>query len=105
IGARSLEECLLIQLTQFDDDVSLECRIVASYLDDLASNRIQKIAKAIDVSLDIAQKACDRIRKLEPKPGREFASLRDVRYVTPDVYVDKIDGKYVIRPAQTGICQ
>ncbi len=47
VGARSLEECLLIQLTHFDDDVSLECRIVASYLDDLASNRIQKIAKVL----------------------------------------------------------
>lgn len=100
VGARSLEECLLIQLTHFDDDVSIECRIVASYLDDLASNRIQKIAKSLNITLETAQKACDRIRKLEPKPGREYASLRDVRYVTPDVYVDKIDGEYVIRVSE-----
>lgn len=100
VGARSLEECLLIQLTHFHDDVSIECRVVASYLDDLASNRIQKIAKALNITLESAQRACDRIRKLEPKPGREFASLRDVRYVTPDVYVDKIDGKYVVRVSE-----
>jgi len=101
VAARSLEECLLIQLTHFDDDVSVECRVVASYLDDLASNRIQKIAKALDISLEIAQIACDRIRKLEPKPGREYASLREVRYVTPDVYIDKVEGKYVIRVSES----
>lgn len=101
VGARSLEECLLIQLAQVDEDVSVECRIVASYLDDLAANRMQKIAKALDISLEMTQKACDRIRKLEPKPGREFASLREVRYVTPDVYIDKIEGKYVIRVSES----
>ncbi len=100
IGARSLEECLLIQLSHFDDDVSTECRIVASYLDDLGSNRLQKIAKTLGVSLEETQSACDRIRRLEPKPGREFASLREVRYVTPDVYIDKVDGKYVIRVSE-----
>ncbi len=101
VASRSLEECLLVQLTHFNDDVSIECRIVASYLDDLASNRMQKIAKALNISLEITQIACDRIRKLEPKPGREFASLREVRYITPDVYIDKIEGKYVIRVSES----
>lgn len=97
VGARSLEECLRIQLEQSDEDRSLEKKIVAFHLDNLAANRLQKIAKELNVSLEEIKIACSHIRSLEPKPGRSFSSLRDVRYVTPDVYVEKRDGLYAVR--------
>ena len=42
------------------------------------------------------QEAADLIRTLEPKPGRQFASEMETRYVIPDVIVEKINGEYVV---------
>jgi RNA polymerase sigma-54 factor len=39
---------------------------------------------------------CDLIRSLEPKPGRCFSSGNSVKYITPDVTVEKIDGSYQV---------
>ena len=96
VGARDLRECLLIQLGIKAEDTAVAERIVSNHLDELARNRIKEIAKAEDVSVDVIQDAVALIRSLEPKPGRQFASLRDVRYITPDVHVKKMDGEYVV---------
>ncbi len=96
VAARDLRECLLIQIQQKGIRNSLVIPIVESYLDDLASNRIALIAKALNVTPDDIQKAVNVIRGLEPKPGRIFASLRDVRYIIPDVTIEKVGQEYVV---------
>ena len=96
VGARSLQECLLIQLrTAQIQDEKLE-QIIIDHLHDIADNKICNIAKALDMSLEEVQVKTDLIKKLEPKPGRQFGDLNDVKYIVPDVNVEKIDGKYVI---------
>lgn len=96
VGARDLKECLLIQLHQQGYEDSLEETLVLEYLEDLGQKRFAQIAKKLDDTAERVQQAYDYIKTLEPKPGRSFASLRDVRYITPDVYIEKIKGEYVV---------
>src|SRR5690606_3148918 len=88
VGARSIKECLLIQLYQQGYEDSLEETLVTSFLTELGEKKFAIIAKKIGETAERVQGAYDYIKTLEPKPGRSFASLRDVRYVVPDVYVE-----------------
>ncbi len=96
VGARSIKECLLIQLYQQGYEDSLEETLVTSFLTELGEKKFAIIAKKIGETAERVQGAYDYIKTLEPKPGRSFASLRDVRYVVPDVYVEKIKDEYVV---------
>ncbi len=97
VGARDLKECLSIQVQMKEINNKLVIELINDYLDDIASNRIGKIAKQLSARVDDVQIAADIIKKLEPKPGRLFASLRNVRYIVPDVNIVKIDEEYVIQ--------
>lgn len=97
VGGRSVEECLLIQLYQQGFEESLEEVLVLNYLEALSEKKYAQIAKALKESPERIQSAYDFIKTLEPKPGRGFSSTRHVKYVTPDVYVEKEKGVYSVR--------
>ena len=96
VGARNLEECLLIQLRTKDllDD-AIEY-IVLHHLKDLGDNRIQQIAKDTGLTVYQVQLVGDIIRTLDPKPGRAYSSGEQVRYVIPDIIVEKEADGYVV---------
>ena len=98
VGARSLAECLLLQLsalpgaTPFCDNA---IAVVTHHLDALASRDYVKLKRALrcdEGSLRAVQKL---ITNLNPRPGREFAT-DEVRYVIPDVNVIKNKGLWVV---------
>lgn len=94
VGARDLKECLIIQLASkgmLDETVEY---IIANHLEDLGENKLNRVAKALSLPIGQVQMVCDLIRSLEPKPGRCFSSGSNVKYITPDVTVEKIDGNY-----------
>lgn len=96
VGAENLSECLLIQTRlKGIKDEKLEI-IIKEHLDDIAGNRITNIAKKLSISVGEAQKYSDIVKSLEPKPGRSFFCGSECRYVVPDVFIEKIDGEYVI---------
>ncbi|MCQ2555331.1 MAG: RNA polymerase factor sigma-54, partial [Clostridia bacterium] len=89
VGARTLEECLAIQLR---DKGLLEKTVeyvLLNHLKDIADNRLNVIAKATGLTLQEVQIIADLIKSLEPKPGREYASSNVIRYIVPDVTVQK----------------
>lgn len=96
VGARNIKECLLIQMYQQGYEESLEEKLVMHHLEELSEKRFLQIAKKIDETVERVQLAYDYIKTLEPKPGRSFSSTRDVRYVIPDVFVEKIKSDYVV---------
>jgi len=98
VAARDLRECLLIQLEQSNvaNRYELELRVVRDHLDDVVSNRLPKIAKALGERLELVDEAITFIRTLNPKPGRVFSNDQ-VHYVIPDVVVDQIDQKWEVR--------
>lgn len=98
VGARNLIECLLIQINAQNIKNHLIKVIINEHLDDLAHNRLSKIAKEENVNLLEVQRACDFIRTLEPKPGRSFdGNYEDIKYILPDATIKFIDGEYIIQ--------
>lgn len=97
VGCRNLEECLLIQVREGGfNNPNIEI-IIKKYLEDIAHNRLLKIAKELNIDLSEVQEISDYIKTLEPKPGRCFGgSFSNVKYIIPDVNIDYIDGEYVI---------
>lgn len=96
VGARNIKECLLIQMYQQGFEESLEELLVTEHLEELSEKKFVQIAKKIGETAERIQQAYDYIKTLEPKPGRSFSSTRDVRYVIPDVYVEKVKDEYVV---------
>jgi RNA polymerase sigma-54 factor len=102
VGARNLTECLLIQLENIGLDQGLEGKIVRDHLAALEKKKYETIAKAEGVEAEQVYKAVLAIQKLEPRPGRNFPG-EEVRYVTPDIYVTKVGGEYVISLNEDGL--
>ena len=97
VGARNLSECLMIQLKEKGIQDKNAYIIAESYLEDIASNRIQKIAKDLHITVSRVQGICDIIKMLEPKPSRGFIVDSDnIRYIVPDVTVERINDEYII---------
>lgn len=95
VGARTLEECLLLQLKSLEINDEKIYKLIEYYLPEIASNKYPYIAKKLGVSIDQIQQYCDFIKTLEPKPGRRFTPNQN-RYITPDVVVKKIGNEYTI---------
>lgn len=96
VGAADLKECLIIQLEHLGMATETNRRILRDHIEDIAGNRLNQIAKACGITVLEVQEICDLIRGLEPKPGRQFSSGQDTRYIVPDVTVEKIDGVYTV---------
>ena len=96
VGARDLKECLLIQLKAKDELTPEMEEMIRDYLEDIAANRLAAVAKAMGITVQQAQDMADVIRTLEPKPGRQFASEMETKYIIPDVIIEKIEDEYVV---------
>ena len=94
-GAYDVNECLLAQLEAAGEADSLACRLVQDHLEDLQPHRLQHLAKSTGVDLHVLDKEIDKIRRLDPYPGRRYSS-EDAVFVSPEVYVEKLDEDYVI---------
>ncbi len=97
LAARSLQECLTLQLQAMDPQLPgqpLALLIVNNELARLAKHDYVGIERSLGCSPDALRQACMLIKQLDPKPGLRFAK-DDTRYVIPDVIVAKIRGKWV----------
>ncbi len=97
IGARSLSECLLLQLEHkgLQEDELLK-HFIADYLEDLAKGGLQKVAQELKVDIGKVQEMVDIIQTLDPKPGRWFADSEQVTYIVPDIVVEKVEGEFIV---------
>ncbi|MBF1179873.1 MAG: RNA polymerase factor sigma-54 [[Eubacterium] sulci] len=96
VGARNLNECLIIQLAslgELTDEIEF---IISNRLKDLADNKYALISKDMGISIAEVQGIADLIRTLEPKPGRGFDSDNSIKYIIPDIYVEETNGEYVV---------
>lgn len=98
VGARTLAQCLELQLTRVGE-TGLALTIVREHLEDLAKDHYNRIARATGASRETIQLACHRIRALDPRPGAPFAHAEPTAYVTPDVLVSEEDGRLVVSDA------
>lgn len=97
IGARSVAECLLLQIDRLDAHLrDVGRRIVAEQLERLAQRDIPGLARLLGRPPDEIEAACAALRRLDPRPGWRF-TRSDAQYVTPDVIARKLRGKWVVQ--------
>jgi len=102
VGARTIQECLLIQLRELGQTETLTYRLVAEAFEDLIAHRWNDLARRFSVPAASVQAAADSLGSLNPKPGLKY-SPKDDGYITPDLIVDKIDGTYKVFLNDTGM--
>jgi RNA polymerase sigma-54 factor len=102
VAARSIQECLLIQLKADPNPDPVSVEIVQDHFDELSRRRYPDIARALKLPLDRVMESVEEIMSLEPKPGRRFGG-GDSRYIVPDVVVHKMGSEYVVVLNEDGI--
>lgn len=93
VGARSLSECLLLQLSRQESPAPAVMDIVARFLPELSRKHYGPIARELGLSTAEIQAAEKAIAALEPHPGRAFQPAEPTVYVRPDVFVVELDGR------------
>src|SRR5262245_29687391 len=95
VAARSVAECLLLQLPAIDCPEMRETAraIVTDHLDSLAAKDVPRLAQRLGTTQAHIEAVCHRIRRLDPRPGWRFDATH-TQYVTPDVVVNRIRGQW-----------
>ena len=95
IGARSLQECLLLQIRRRGDSRLTELmeRVVSDYFDEFTKKHWDKIQSALALTGVQADALQRELRKLNPKPGSSMGETvgRSLQQITPDFIVDTQD--------------
>lgn len=101
VGARDLRECLMIQAREKGDDFTLPLAILADHFELFSKGDVAGVARRLRISKDAVKDAFQKLVSLWPKPGRAFSG-DDIQYITPDVYVFKMDNRWVITLNEDG---
>lgn len=100
IAARSLQECLLIQLLKKDNGsttIKLAIDIIKNHLLEFTRKHYDKLTKALNITLEELKLAVNEIIKLNPKPGdTDINSGSNQIHITPDFIVTNNDGELIL---------
>ena len=99
IGARNLQECLLLQIARKPKGNMRDMmdKVVRLHFDEFTKNHWNKIAQAMQLDSTQAKALQQEIRKLNPKPGAALGETlgRNMQQITPDFIVDTDDDGHV----------
>jgi len=101
VGARNLQECLLIQSEILSEDEEVE-QIIEKHLPEMETKNYAAISKKMNLPLHRVVELCKVIHSMEPKPGRSF-HIGDAQYFVPDVYVVKVGPEYMVVLNEDGL--
>lgn len=96
VGARDLQECLLLQLKHKTptEYVDLAITIIENHFEQFTKKHYEKLLTSCNVSQEQLKKAIEEIEKLNPKPGGSFdSSNRVVEQIVPDFTIRIVDGE------------
>jgi RNA polymerase sigma-54 factor len=99
VGARDLQECLLIQIQNKDQnlpEIALARKILKYHFDEFTRKHYDKILTRLNLSDLELKKGVDEILRLNPKPGGSFADPlnRSAQHIIPDFTLDLVDGDF-----------
>jgi len=95
VGARNLQECLLIQLRKKQDNKAIDraIQILERYFNEFTKKHYQKILHKAKITEDELREAIDEVLKLNPKPGNSLSeTTKTNHYIIPDFMVNNNDG-------------
>lgn len=87
IGARNLQECILLQLRRLENRNPLAEEIIEKHFERFADKKWREISKDLGVKLPEIQEVFDLIQTLNPRPAASFQHERSA-YIVPDVIID-----------------
>ena len=100
IGARSLQECLLLQLRAKEQSSSrtIAEEILTSYFDEFSKKHYERIMSRLEISRDELRDAIEEIVHLNPKPGGQIddSYVEQAQQVVPDFILDNKDGELIL---------
>ena len=102
VGARDIRESLLLQLDRKGLDETLAYRVIRDHMNLLQTKNYAQMAKETGTSVRLVKEAVKTIGDLIPYPGNEYSD-EQTNYVSPDVYVYKIDDEFVIQLNDDGL--
>ena len=102
VAARDLQECLLLQARSLELEDDLAVTIIKNHLKNLEGKNYRAIVKATRRRPEEIQAAIELITRLDPKPGQAF-NEEEVQYISPDIYVYKVDNDFVIVLNEDGL--
>ena len=95
IGARSLQECLLLQLKRKPNSPikAIEQEIIEKYCDDFTRKNKEKIMQRMNLSEEVYQEAINELTKLNPRPGSSLGEVigKNFQQIVPDFIVETDD--------------
>ena len=98
VGARNLQECLLLQMRQVRIDTHakrLALKILTSYFDAFAKKHYERLMARLQITEDEFRDAIEQIKCLYPKPGNLYTEggSDTTPYIVPDFVLDNSDGE------------
>ncbi|HEX7719646.1 MAG TPA: RNA polymerase factor sigma-54, partial [Woeseiaceae bacterium] len=105
VGARSLSECLVLQLEQLETStpgLKVAIELAQNHLDAVAAQEYSELRRTLRTSEDDLHDALALIKSCNPRPGQTI-SPGTAEYVVPDVFVRKIDDRWQVEISSSGI--
>ena len=99
VGARSLQECLLIQLNKKTDrkeSILNSIRIIESEFELFSKKKFSKLSEKLNLSDNELKESIDEISKLNPKPGGSISSEFFNNTIIPDFILKVENGKLIV---------
>ena len=96
VGARDLQECLLLQLKSKTPTPSIELavKIIEDQFEAFTKKHYDKLLQKFNIQQDDLRRAIDEIEKLNPKPGGAYESnAKPIEHVVPDFGIKIVDGE------------
>jgi RNA polymerase sigma-54 factor len=97
VGARTLQECLLLQLFRMKEDgkeVDIAIQAISKYFDEFTKKHYEKIQRGLNLDDEQLKEVMNQITKLNPKPGGNIGEVNKAEsYVVPDFFIYNNAGK------------
>lgn len=96
VGARDLQECLLLQLQRKDDryvEIALAIEVVKNHMEEFSKKHYEKIQKKLELDEEQLKEVIHEIVKLDPKPGNSSGdNQKNIQEIIPDFILTNSDG-------------
>ena len=97
VAARTLQECLLIQLFRHREegkDVEIAIQAISKYFDEFTKKHYEKIQRGLNLTDEELKEVMIQITKLNPKPGGNLGEVNKAEsYIVPDFFIFNNGGK------------
>lgn len=102
VGAFGLEDSLLMQLRKKEMVAPLLEKLIKDHFQDILHNRLPKVCRDMNISMEELKNLIKSLKHLNPKPGAAY-SVNVSNNIKPDVIIEEIEGELIIKISNAGL--